>query len=315
MRRKLRGNDVLYWQVTKDKKSWWTSNVEDERFNMKEFVIDKVYFSNENVNASTGALWWKSLVWVIGKGEYEGTVWSDDWSSLIEDGVNFQEGDLNQYESIHFTKDFKEIYLSFTIKSVDTSIPPNATNEELLRDLKFYFSDSLGQELTYRNINTFYYKYDNDTDTFYGMGTFTVKIPKPETDILNYVITLNVRNGLTVYGSDTFSLNLYKEFIDENHDGLDDNTGLPKNESPDDENNWDGSDGDKPPGDGYIPGADKDELSDITLTESVGLIKNSIVSIQGVISSMLSVIPPEMASIIWAGVVIIFVLALVKLVF
>ena len=55
MRRKLRGNDVLYWQVTKDKKSWWTSNVEDERFNMKEFVIDKVS-ARENMRALFGLM-------------------------------------------------------------------------------------------------------------------------------------------------------------------------------------------------------------------------------------------------------------------
>ncbi|MDD4077913.1 MAG: hypothetical protein PHT03_08075 [Bacilli bacterium] len=314
LKRTMRGGDVLYWQVNADGKSWWQSDVEDDNWIIETFDIDLVYFSSENVNAKTGTLWWSDLVWVIKKGEFESTVWADDWSQYISDGVNFQEGDLNQYESLSFTSDYKEINMSFTIKSIDNKLDSSMTNADLIRNLKFYFSGSDDKELTYRNLSTFYYKFDSFTDTFYGMGTFTVKLIAPDADILDYVITLNVRNDTVFYGSDTFTLDLYAEFIDTNYDGLDDNTGLPENELPDDKNNWNGSEGGAPPP-SVIPSGDINDLNELTFTDSVLVVKNSVTGIQGVISSLLTLVPPDIAKILWAGFVILFVLAIVKLVF
>lgn len=298
---------IIYKQYTENGSSWWKYDESPPT----SFEIDLVYYNEVAMAKKVGTLWWSGIRTLIGKGEYQQEKWLDEWDTELQDGVHISQVDKDQYQKIHFSEEMNEriINIGIAVKVYDPNFPGIDIDTDMLKNLRFFWSDGTKQ-LEYENYNYNFYKYDKETKTFYYMGDFAVKIPKPENDILSYTIKVTVRRDTVVYGSDTMYVDVYKAFNDTDFDGLDDNTGLPKDVWEDTGNTNTGSGGSG--SDIVVPGPG--DFNDISFGEAVTTMKSTINIVKDFFGSILSLMPAEIAGIFWAGILIMFMLSLVRLV-
>ena len=130
--------------------------------------------------------------------------------------------------------------------------------------------------------------------------------------ILSYSIKITVRRDSVIYGSDTMYVDVYKVFTDTDFDGLDDNTGLPKDVWEDTGNTNTGSGGSGSDPGSVVPGPG--DFNDMSFGEAVTTMKSTINIVKDFFGSILSLMPAEIAGIFWAGILIMFMLSIVRLV-